>query len=89
MSKISVGLIVLKIMPLESSLARRDKRLSDGNVEAAVVKLTDTFSNPDIPCIENKIVFKVVQEKLRLLNNYKSCRASKLRNLSLSLTLPK
>jgi hypothetical protein len=34
MSKISVGLIVVKIMPLESSLARRDKRLSDGNLAA-------------------------------------------------------
>jgi hypothetical protein len=71
MSKISVGLIVLKIMPLESSLARRDKRLSDGNlaaglklllfkIEMSVTKLTDTFSNPDIPFIENKIVFKIV-----------------------------
>jgi hypothetical protein len=36
MSKISVGLIVLKIMPLERLLAGRDKRVSYPNVAAGL-----------------------------------------------------
>jgi hypothetical protein len=85
MSKISVGLIVLKKMPLESSLARRNKRVSEferrRRFEHAVAKLTDTFLIPDILFIKNKIVFKTVQEKLGLLNNYKSYGGSKLKYL--------
>jgi hypothetical protein len=85
MSIISVGLIVLKKMPLESSLARRNKRVSEferrRRFEHAVAKLTDTFLIPDILFVKNKIVFKTVQEKLGLVNNYKSYEGPKLKYL--------
>jgi hypothetical protein len=69
-------------MSLESLVARRDKRLSDLNDTAELKMPADNWTVKFLICgyafVVDKIIFKMVAEELRLRNNCRSYRRSKM-----------